>query len=124
RSGDITGAEWTAGGVKAPAGYGDAYRQYADGGWPQLGIGAEHGGQGAPQALVSAVEEIWYGANAALMLCPMLSRGAIEALQLVGSAELKKTYLPNMIAGKWSGTMVLTEAQAGSDLGAIRTRAL
>ena len=58
RSGDITGAEWTAGGVKAPAGYGDAYRQYANGGWPQLGIGAEHGGQGAPQALVSAVEEI------------------------------------------------------------------
>ncbi len=93
------------------------------GGWPQLGIDAELGGQGAPFALVSAVEEIWYGANMALMLCPMLSRGAIEALQLVGSPELKKAYLPDMIAGNWSGTMVLTESQAGSDLGAIRTRA-
>ncbi len=87
------------------------------GGWPQLGIDAELGGQGAPFALVSAVEEIWYGANMALMLCPMLSRGAIEALLLVGSPELKKTYLPQMIAGNWSGTMVLTESQAGSDLG-------
>ncbi len=93
------------------------------GGWPQLGIESELGGQGAPFVLVSAVEEIWYGANMALMLCPMLSRGAIEALQLVGSEELKSIYLPQMISGNWSGTMVLTEAQAGSDLGAIRTRA-
>jgi acyl-CoA dehydrogenase len=121
--GDRTGATWTPTGVVAAPGFADAYRQYVAGGWPQLGIEPELGGQGAPFVLVSAVEEIWYGANMALMLCPMLSRGAIEALQLVGSAELKKTYLPNMIAGNWSGTMVLTEAQAGSDLGAIRTRA-
>jgi alkylation response protein AidB-like acyl-CoA dehydrogenase len=124
RSGDVDGAEWTESGVKAPAGYGEAYRQYAEGGWPQLGIGAEHGGQGAPQVLVSAVEEIWYGANAALMLCPMLSRGAIEALVMVGSSALQKKFLPKMIAGRWSGTMVLTEPQAGSDLAAIRTRAV
>jgi alkylation response protein AidB-like acyl-CoA dehydrogenase len=124
RSGDVAGAEWTAAGVKAPPGYGDAYRRYAEGGWPQLGIGAEHGGQGAPQALVGAVEEIWYGANAALMLCPMLSRGAIEALVMVGSPALQKLFLPKMIAGRWSGTMVLTEPQAGSDLAAIRTRAV
>ncbi|HEV7432568.1 MAG TPA: acyl-CoA dehydrogenase [Steroidobacteraceae bacterium] len=123
QQGDRVGATWTAEGVQAAPGFGEAYRQYVAGGWPQLGIDAEQGGQGAPFALVSAVEEIWYGANMALMLCPMLSRGAIEALQLVGSAELKKIYLPNMIAGTWSGTMVLTEAQAGSDLGAIRTRA-
>ncbi len=123
RPGDLAGAAWTAAGVKAPAGFGEAYRQYIEGGWPQLGIDAEHGGQGAPQALVSAVEEIWYGANAALMLCPMLSRGAIEALLMVGSPALQKLFLPKMIAGQWCGTMVLTEPQAGSDLAAIRTRA-
>ena len=76
RSGDLAGAAWTPAGVIAPAGFGAAYRQYVEGGWPQLGIDTEHGGQGAPQLLVSAVEEIWYGANVALMLCPMLSRGA------------------------------------------------
>jgi 3-(methylsulfanyl)propanoyl-CoA dehydrogenase len=123
QQGDRVGATWTPDGVVAAPGFGEAYQQYVAGGWPQLGIDPELGGQGAPFALVSAVEEIWYGSNMALMLCPMLSRGAIEALQLVGSAQLKQTYLPNMIAGKWSGTMVLTEAQAGSDLGAIRTRA-
>ena len=123
QEGDRVGATWTPEGVSAAPGFAEAYRQYVAGGWPQLGIDAELGGQGAPFALVSAVEEIWYGANMALMLCPMLSRGAIEALQLVGSPELKKAYLPDMIAGNWSGTMVLTESQAGSDLGAIRTRA-
>jgi alkylation response protein AidB-like acyl-CoA dehydrogenase len=123
RAGD-GGAEWTAAGVKAPPGFREAYGQYAEGGWPGLGIDAEHGGQGAPQVLVSAVEEIWYGASAALMLCPMLSRGAIEALLMVGSPALQKLFLPRMIAGQWTGTMVLTEPQAGSDLAAIRTRAV
>ncbi len=123
QQGDRVGATWTPSGVTAAPGFAEAYRQYVAGGWPQLGIDAELGGQGAPFVLVSAVEEIWYGANMALMLCPMLSRGAIEALQLVGSKELKRIYLPQMISGNWSGTMVLTEAQAGSDLGAIRTRA-
>ncbi len=123
QQGDRAGATWTPQGVVAAPGFAEAYRQYVAGGWPQLGIDPELGGQGAPFVLVSAVEEVWYGANMALMLCPMLSRGAIEALQLVGSAELKKTFLPDMIAGNWSGTMVLTESQAGSDLGAIRTRA-
>ena len=124
RAGDLAGATWTAAGVNAPAGFGAAYRQFIEDGWPQLGIDVEHGGQGAPQALVSAVEEIWYGANCALMLCPMLSRGAIEALLMVGSPALQKMFLPEMIAGRWSGTMVLTEPQAGSDLAAIRTRAV
>ena len=124
QQGDRVGASWTAAGVTAAPGFGEAYRQYVAGGWPQLGIDTEHGGQGAPHALVSAVEEVWYGANVALMLCPMLSRGAIEALLLVGSPELQKIYLPKLVAGNWSGTMVLTEPQAGSDLGAIRTRAV
>ena len=124
QQGDRLGATWTPAGVTAAPGFGAAYRQYVEAGWPQLGIDTEHGGQGAPYALVSAVEEIWYGANVALMLCPMLSRGAIEALLLVGTPALQKIYLPQMIAGNWSGTMVLTEPQAGSDLGAIRTRAV
>ena len=124
RAGDLGGAAWTPAGVTAPAGFGAAYRQFIEDGWPQLGIDTEHGGQGAPQVLVSAVEEIWYGANCALMLCPMLSRGAIEALLMVGSPALQKMFLPEMIAGRWSGTMVLTEPQAGSDLAAIRTRAV
>ena len=123
RSGDLAGAAWTPAGVIAPAGFGEAYRQYVEGGWPQLGIDTERGGQGAPQLLVSAVEEIWYGANVALMLCPMLSRGAIEALVLAGSPALQEKFLPKMIEGRWAGTMVLTEPQAGSDLAAIRTRA-
>jgi 3-(methylthio)propanoyl-CoA dehydrogenase len=124
RAGDMGGAAWTPTGVKAPAGFSAAYGQFIEDGWPQLGIDAEHGGQGAPQVLVSAVEEIWYGANVALMLCPMLSRGAIEALLMVGSPTLQKMFLSEMIAGRWSGTMVLTEPQAGSDLAAIRTRAV
>ena len=124
RKGDEIGATWTAEGVKAVPGFGAAYQQYVEAGWPLLGIDVELGGQGAPHALISAVEEIWYGANMALMLCPMLTRGAIEALLLVGSEQLQKTYLPRMISGHWTGTMVLTEAQAGSDLAAIRTRAV
>jgi 3-(methylthio)propanoyl-CoA dehydrogenase len=124
QQGDRDGARWSPTGVSAAPGFGEAYQKYIEGGWPQLGIDAEHGGQGAPQVLVSAVEEIWYGANVSLMLCPMLSRGAIEALLLVGSAELQKIYLPKMISGNWAGTMVLTEPQAGSDLGAIRSRAV
>jgi 3-(methylthio)propanoyl-CoA dehydrogenase len=124
QAGDRIGATWTKTGVTAAPGFAAAYQQYVAAGWPQLGIEAELGGQGAPHALVSAVEEIWYGANMALMLCPMLTRGAIEALLLVGSKPLRETYLPRMISGHWAGTMVLTESQAGSDLAAIRTRAV
>ena len=121
--GDRQGAVWTAEAVSTPPGFREAYRQYVEGGWPQLAIDTAHGGQGAPQVLSTAVEEIWCGANVAFMLCPLLSRGAIEALLLAGSAELQATYLPKMITGHWAGTMNLTEPQAGSDLGAIRTRA-
>ncbi|HEX9474266.1 MAG TPA: acyl-CoA dehydrogenase [Steroidobacteraceae bacterium] len=121
--GDRQGAAWTAEGVSTPPGFREAYRQYVEGGWPQLAIDTAHGGQGAPQVLSTAVEEIWCGSNVAFMLCPLLSRGAIEALLLAGSPELQAAYLPKMITGHWAGTMNLTEPQAGSDLGAIRTRA-
>ncbi len=123
QSGDREGAIWSPEGVQVPTGFREAYGQYVQGGWPQLGVDAAHGGQGAPQVLVSAVEEIWCASNVALMLCPLLSRGAIEALLMVGSAELKQAYLPKMLSGEWAGTMNLTEPQAGSDLAAIRTRA-
>ena len=121
--GDRQGAAWTNEGVVTPAGFREAYHQYIEGGWPLLGVDAAHGGQGAPQVLSTAVEEIWCGANVAFMLCPLLSRGAIEALLIAGSPALQAAYLPKMITGHWAGTMNLTEPQAGSDLGAIRTRA-
>jgi len=122
--GDREGAQWTPHGVQMPAGFREAYRKYVEGGWPQLHVDTAHGGQGAPLVLASAVEEIWCSSNVALMLCPLLSRGAIEALLLVGSSQLQKTYLPRMLSGEWSGTMNLTEPQAGSDLAAIRMRAM
>ncbi len=122
QSGDRAGAKWGNAGVTTPPGFKQAYQQYVEGGWPQLAIATEHGGQGAPSVLGTAIEEIWCGANMAFMLCPLLSHGAIEALVMAGSDLLKETYLPKMVTGEWSGTMNLTEPQAGSDLAAIRTR--
>jgi 3-(methylthio)propanoyl-CoA dehydrogenase len=124
RSGDEHGARWTDQGVVAAPGFRDAYQQFAAGGWTQLGTDPEYGGQVVPQALVTAVQEIWGSANLAFKLCPMLTHGAVHALELTGTAEQKRTYLPKMISGEWTGTMNLTEPQAGSDLAQIRTRAV
>jgi acyl-CoA dehydrogenase len=124
RPGDEQGARWTAEGVVAAPGFRDAYRQFAAGGWTQLGTAAEYGGQVAPQALVTAVQEIWAAANLAFKLCPMLTHGAVHALQLCGTEQQKQRFLPKMVSGEWSGTMNLTEPQAGSDLAQIRTRAV
>jgi len=123
QSGDKEGAHWSPEGVTAPKGFKDAYRQYVAGGWPQLGARAEFGGQPVPHVLGSAVRELWGSANLAFKLCPMLTIGAVEALELCGSPEQKARFLPRMISGEWTGTMVLTEPHAGSDLGLIRTRA-
>jgi alkylation response protein AidB-like acyl-CoA dehydrogenase len=109
--------------VTTPPGFKDAYRQFAEGGWNAIAFDPEYGGQGMPWVLTSALQEMWNSANMAFALCPLLTQGAIEALQLHGTPEQKSTYLPKMIAGTWSGTMNLTEPQAGSDLGAIRTTA-
>ncbi len=122
--GDREGAHWSPEGVKAPAGFKDAYRQFVDGGWPQLSSSPEFGGQVLPQPLVSAVQEVFASANLAFKLCPMLTHGAAHALALTGTEEQKRLYLPKMVSGEWTGTMVLTEPQAGSDLGLIRTRAV
>jgi alkylation response protein AidB-like acyl-CoA dehydrogenase len=124
RQADRAGVQLGPEGVTTSAGFRDAYRQYMEGGWPQLAIDTAEGGQGAPLVLGTAVEEIWCAANVAFMLCPLLSRGAIEALHMAGSPALRAIYLPKMASGEWAGTMNLTEPQAGSDLGAIRTRAV
>jgi 3-(methylthio)propanoyl-CoA dehydrogenase len=121
--GDRQGAVWTPDGVKMPAEFKTAYQQFVAGGWTQLGASPEFGGQGMPLVLGTAVDEMWAAANLAFKLCPMLTKGAVEALEQYGSAEQKQAYIPKMVSGEWAGTMNLTEPQAGSDLGAIRTRA-
>jgi alkylation response protein AidB-like acyl-CoA dehydrogenase len=124
RSGDEEGAHWSEEGVRAAKGFRAAYQQFVAGGWQQLRAPAHLGGQGAPMLLATAVQETWASANLAFKLCPMLTYGAIHALELTASAALKERYLPKMVTGEWTGTMVLTEPQAGSDLALIRTRAV
>ena len=124
RSGDIEGAQWQTEGVTMPTGWAEAYKLFREGGWTALPSPKEYGGQELPQLLSALVEEIWNGANMAFALSPMLTRGAQQVLELRGSDFLKRTFLPAMVQGEWTGTMVLTEPQAGSDLGAIRTRAV
>jgi acyl-CoA dehydrogenase len=123
KSADREGARWSPEGVVTPQGFKAAYRQYVEGGWPALRAPQQYGGQGMPAVIGTAVEELWAASNLAFKLCPMLTQGAIEALDHYGTAEQKAAYLPNMVSGEWSGTMNLTEPQAGSDLAAIRTRA-
>jgi acyl-CoA dehydrogenase len=123
KSGDREGARWSPAGVTAAKGFKEAYAQFVAAGWPALAAEPEFGGQGMPQTLSTAVQEIWAGSNLAFKLCPMLTQGAVEALALHGSPVLQQAYLPKMISGEWSGTMNLTEPQAGSDLAQVRTRA-
>ncbi len=122
-SGDQEGATWQDKAVTMPAGFKDAYRLFAESGWPALACETEWGGQGLPKVVSAAVAEMWKSANHAFSLCPLLTAGAIEALVLSGSKRLKKTYLEKMVSGQWTGTMNLTEPNAGSDLAAVRTRA-
>jgi acyl-CoA dehydrogenase len=124
QSGDREGARWTPDGVVTPQGFAAAYGQFVEGGWPQLGADPKYGGQLAPQVLGVAVRELWGAANLSFKLCPMLTQGAIEALDLCGSTAQKELFLPKMVSGRWTGTMDLTEPQAGSDLAQIRTRAV
>jgi alkylation response protein AidB-like acyl-CoA dehydrogenase len=122
--GDRQGARWRDGDVATAPGWRQAYAQFIEGGWNALTCDPEFGGQGLPRLVSALVEEMWNGANVAFALCPMLTRGAIEALELRGSDTLKRLYLPKMVSGEWTGTMNLTEPQAGSDLAAVRTRAV
>jgi alkylation response protein AidB-like acyl-CoA dehydrogenase len=123
RSGDRDGARWTPEGAMSPPGFKEAYGEFVAGGWPQLGGDPAFGGQRVPQALASAAQEIWSSANLAFELCPMLTQGAVHALERCASEEHRRLFLPKMASGEWTGTMVLTEPQAGSDLALVRTRA-
>jgi alkylation response protein AidB-like acyl-CoA dehydrogenase len=123
RLGDTGGAQYRDGAVRMPAEFRAAYAQFVAAGWPELSIPPARGGQGAPLVLAVAAEECWFGANLAFMLCPQLSRGAIDALEIVASPALQGLLMPKLVTGEWTGTMNLTEPQAGSDLGLIRTRA-
>ena len=124
RPGDVHGARWTENGVVTAPGFREAYRQFVEGGWPALGAFPEFGGERTPRVLNSAVAEFWGSANLAFKLGPMLTHGAVHALELCGTPAQKQTFLPHMVRGEWTGTMVLTEPQAGSDLGQVRTRAV
>ena len=122
-SGDQEGAKWADKSVTMPKGFKEAYAQFADNGWNALSGNPEHGGQGLPKVVSAAVQEMWKSSNMSFSLCPLLTLGAIEALELAGTDAQKAMYLPNMVSGKWTGTMNITEPQAGSDLAAIRSRA-
>jgi len=121
--GDEQGVRLEDGNVITPDGFAEAYQQYMEGGWGSLQFDPEFGGQGLPYSLSIPVMEMWQSANMSWGLCPLLSQGAVEALYLNGSDELKKTYLEKMISGEWTGTMNLTEPGAGSDLSVVRSKA-
>ncbi|MCI0736833.1 MAG: acyl-CoA dehydrogenase [Beijerinckiaceae bacterium] len=123
RIGDKMGAKLDAGRVAAPPGFAGAYRQWAAGGWNAITGPADYGGFGLPVLLNTACTEIWSAANMAFSLCPLLTLGAIEAMQSHATQSLKALYLPTLVSGEWTGTMNLTEPQAGSDLGALKMRA-
>ena len=123
RIGDTSGARWADGEVAMPDGFKAAYRAYVDGGWGSLDGPEEFGGQGLPFSLATVVLEDLGTANMAFALCPMLTVGAIEALKTHGTDEQRATYLPKLVSGEWTGTMNLTEPQAGSDVGALRATA-
>ena len=124
RSGDKQGAQWRDGVVTAPDGFKDAYAQFIAAGWNGLGGATQYGGQGLPHIIAMPLQEMWNSANMAFCLCPMLTTGVQEALLHHGSAALLETYMHKLVSGEWTGTMNLTEPQAGSDLSAVRTRAL
>ena len=123
RSADEEGCHWDNGAVRTPAGFIDAYRTYADGGWVGVGGDPAYGGMGMPKVISAQVEEMVNSSSLAFGLYPMLTAGACLSINAHASEELKTRYLPNMYAGVWAGSMCLTEPHAGTDLGIIRTRA-
>ena len=122
-AGDTVGATWTPDGVVMPNGYKAAWDAYVEGGWGTIGVPEAFGGQGLPFVVQAAVLETLGSANTGFALCPILSVGAIEALAHHGTPEQQETYLPKLATGEWTGTMNLTEPQAGSDVGALRATA-
>ena len=124
RTADKEGCSWRDGEVTTPRGFKDAYAQFAKAGWIGLPVPDEYGGQGLPQLLLGPTLEMWNAANVGFANGPLLNQGAIEAIELCGSDEQKKRYIPKLVSGEWTGTMCLTEPQAGSDLAAVKTKAV
>jgi len=121
--GDRNPSTWKDGQVSTTPGFKDAFRQFVEGGWQGLQHPAQYGGQGLPKTIAAACMEMLNSANMSFALCPLLTDGAIEALMTAGSPEQQQFYIPKMVDGSWTGTMNLTEPQAGSDLALVRTRA-
>jgi alkylation response protein AidB-like acyl-CoA dehydrogenase len=124
RAGDLHPAQLENGVVRTTPGFAQAYRAIAEGGWVGMGAAPAHGGMGLPMAVTTAVNEMMSGACLSLQLNPLMTQGQIDALEHHASDEIKALYLPKLISGEWSGTMNLTEPQAGSDVGALTTRAV
>ncbi|CAG2132750.1 Acryloyl-CoA reductase (NADH) [compost metagenome] len=123
RAGDLDPSSWKDGVVTTTPGFRDAFRQFGEGGWQGVLHPSDFGGQGLPKLVATPCIEMLNSANLSFALCPLLTDGAIEALLTAGTDEQKAVILPKLIAGEWTGTMNLTEPQAGSDLAAVRTRA-
>jgi alkylation response protein AidB-like acyl-CoA dehydrogenase len=123
RAGDLEPSSWSDGEVTTTPGFREAFRQFAEGGWQGLQHPPEFGGQGLPKTVAAACIEMLNSASLSFALCPLLTDGAIEALLTAGTPAQQRVYVPRMIDGSWTGTMNLTEPQAGSDLGLVRTRA-
>ena len=122
--GDVQGCVLENGVVRTPDGFKEAYARFVEGGWNGVPFDSDYGGQNLPWLVATAVSEIWCGANMSFSLCPMLTQAAVEAVSLYGSDEIKAGYLAKLVSGEWSGTMDLTEPQAGSDLSQVRTKAV
>lgn len=125
QQGDTQGSQLQPDGtVKTPDGFKEAYQQYVDAGWGSVPLPEEYGGGGFPRTIGLAIQEMFNSANLAFSLCPLLTQGAIDALLHYGDDAMKNRYLPKMVSGEWTGTMNLTEPQAGSDVGALTTKAV
>ena len=124
KPGDLEGLKINSvGEVTTATGFKEAYHHYVEGGWGSLQFDPKYGGQGVPFVVAASVQEMWHSANMSWGLCPLLTQGAVEAITHNASDELKERYLPKLISGEWSGTMNLTEGDAGTDVGALKTRA-
>lgn len=124
RPGDVQGARWHDGRVTPADGFREAWASFCENGWNGMPAATEWGGQGLPTLVSTAVLEMWKSSNLAFSLCQMLTLGAVEAIAHHGSDALQRRFLAPMVEGRWTGTMNLTEPQAGSDLAALRSRAV
>jgi 3-(methylthio)propanoyl-CoA dehydrogenase len=124
RSGDVQRSRWESGAVTTPDGFREAYQKFVAAGWGGVPFPGDYGGGGFPWLVGIALQEIMTAANLSFSMCPLLTQGAIDMLLQHGSEEQRERYLPKMVAGEWTGTMNLTEPQAGSDVGALTTKAV